>query len=455
MTKISEVIQKIPFSIESIIQGMPEISYVFSKEGKLLTWNKNMEIIFGYSNDELHHKFVSEFIYEADKERVVKKFMEILSDGDDTDKERTIEYRITTKSGKIIPILALRSLIVVDNEEYIMGIAIDISKLKNNKEKLDAHIAEIINYKNQLQVYYRKIEEMNQAEIQLKEKLFLNAKNFNNKLINSLPGIFYLYEKIDDKFFLKKWNHNYTTDLGYPEDEILNMQPHQFFSKDEYIKVEKAIMQIFVSGSTKIEAYTSHKDGSQIPYYYEGYFLEDKGKTYFMGVGIDVSDMYELKEQQKRDEEEKQKTKEILDRSEKELLITAIQIGTTNKTITNAVKDINEIIKKQKDPENCRGLVTVSNNLKAQINNQNNWKIFKIRFTKVHQHFFNNLETKHPTLSTSELKYCAFLRIRLSSTQIAYVRNVSGDAIKKTRYRIRKKLDLSPKESLESYIANF
>ena len=74
MPQKSKNIQKVPFSIDVIIQGMPEISYVFSKEGRLLTWNKNMEIIIGYSKDELLNKFVSELVHEDDKERIVKKF---------------------------------------------------------------------------------------------------------------------------------------------------------------------------------------------------------------------------------------------------------------------------------------------------------------------------------------------------------------------------------------------
>ncbi|RLD58634.1 MAG: hypothetical protein DRJ05_07690, partial [Bacteroidetes bacterium] len=73
-------IPKIPFSLEKIIKGMPEHAYVFSKEGKLLTWNKNVEILSGYQEDEMNNKFVSEFIYEPDKERVVKKFMEHLAE---------------------------------------------------------------------------------------------------------------------------------------------------------------------------------------------------------------------------------------------------------------------------------------------------------------------------------------------------------------------------------------
>ena len=447
---MTENIQKVPFSVEKIIQGMPEISYVFSKEGKLLTWNKNMEIIFGYSNEELHHKFVSEFIYEADKERVVKNFARILSKDDD--KERTIEYRIKTKSGEVIPILALRSPIVVDGERYIIGIAINISKLKKNKGKLKAHVDEIIHLKNQLSDYYHNIEKMNQTEIELKDKLFLNAKNFNNKLIDNLPGIFYLYEMVDDKFFLKKWNKNYSTDLGYPDDEVLNMQPHQFFSKEEYKKAEKAISQIFSTGSTQVEIYTTHKNGKQIPYYYQGYQFEDNGKIFFMGVGIDISSRYLL-------EKEKQKTKEIIETKQKELIVSVLEISKTNKIIKHIFKKIDDLLVKQSENKSVTKLYSdltqIRKELEVKISNPDNWEIFKLRFAEIHIDFFSNLKIKHPNLTKTELKYSAYLKIHLSSARIMSILNVSKEAIKKTRYRIRKKLDLSPKDSLEDYIAKF
>jgi len=457
MSKTIENIPKVPFSIETIIQGMPENAYVFSNEGKLLTWNKNLEITTGFSKDEMKNKFVSEFIYEPDKERVVKKFMEILAEADDN--ERAIEYSIQTKSGKIIPILAFRSLVIIEGKEYIIGIATDISNLKNDEDKLNTHIAEILYFKNQLQGYYSKIEKMNQAEIQLKEKIFLNAKNFNNKLINNLPGIFYLYEKIDNKFFLKKWNKNYTTDLGYPDDEILNMQPDQFFTKKEFKKAEKAIQQIFTTGSTQVEIYTTHKNGKQIPYFYQGYHFEDKGKTYFMGVGIDISSRYALEKEKKQQQIEKQKAKEILDENKRELIATALQISKTGKIIKNTLKHIDILLKKQSeiDPktEICNDLINIRNELNFQISQQNNWEVFKLRFTKVHKGFFNNLKKEHPTLTRSELKFSAYLRIHLSSSEISTVLNVTNEAIKKTRYRIRKKLNLSPKDSLEDYITKF
>ncbi len=448
-------IPEVPFSLDKIVKGMPECAYVFSKEGKLLTWNKNVEILSEYSADELKNIFVSELIYKDDKERVVKKFMEMLAEGDD--KERLIEYRVQIKSGKIIQVIAMRSLLVVDGNKYMVGILIDISKIKNNKEKLNTHIAEINHVKTQLQDYYHNIEKLNQAKIQLKDRLFFNAKEFSNKLINSLPGIFYVYEKVSGKFFLKRWNKNLESNLGYSEEELLNMQPNQFFTKEDYIKVGQAIMQIFTTGVAQVKAPIIHKDGRKIPYFYQAYIFEDKGKKYFMGVGMDMSVQDALERKHQRQEREKRKAQKILDENKRELVATALDISRTNKTIEYSIERIDNILLNYTESETdiCSSLIHVKNDLKLQIKGQDNWEIFKLRFTEVHKDFFGRLKINYPTLTKSELKFCAYLRINLNSSQISSVLNISNEGIKKTRYRIRKKLNLMRKSSLEDYIAKF
>jgi len=446
-------IPKVPFSLEKIIKGMPHHSYVFSEEGKLLIWNENVKNLTGYSEDELTNKFVSEFIYRPDKERVIGKFMELLAEGDN--REQVIEYRLQIKSGKVIPVIAMRSLLVVDGNKYMVGILIDVSNITNNKEKLNARIAEINHVKNQLQNHYRKIEQLNQAKIELKEKLFINAKDFSNKLINSLPGIFYAYEKVGEKFFLKRWNDRLVTDLGYSAEELENMQPYQFFNKKVYKEVKKAIMQIFTTGTTQIKASMVFKNGSEVPYLFEAYRFEDKGNLYFIGVGLDISMQHRLEEKQIQHLIEKRKAKKILDANKRELIATALQVSKTNNTIRYTVDRINELLKKHIKTEISSDLNVIRKDLKLQSAEQDNWEIFKIMFTDVHKDFFNKLKTKHPALSKSELKFCAYLRIHLSSSQISSVLNVTNEAIKKNRYRIRKKLNLTPQSSLEDYISKF
>ena len=448
-------IPEVPFSLEKIIKGMPECAYVFSNDGKLLAWNKSVEILSEYSADELKNIFVSELIYKDDMERVVEKFVEILTGGDD--KERLIEYRIQVKSGKVIPVIAIRSLLVVDGNKYLVGILIDISKIKNDKEKLNTQIAEINLVKKQLQDYYHGIEKLNQAEIELKDRLFFNAKEFSNKLINSLPGIFYVYEKVGDKFFLKRWNKNLESNLGYSGKELLNMQPYQFFTKKDYVKVEQAIMEIFTNGTTQIKAPIIYKDGRQVPYFYQAYIFEDKGKLFFMGVGLDMSIQDALERKHQRQEREKRKAQKILDENKRELVATALEISRTSKTIEYALSRIDDILENHTESgtEICNNLILVKNDLKLQIKGQDNWEIFKLRFTEVHKDFFGRLKINYPSLTKSELKFCAYLRINLTSSQISSVLNISNEGIKKTRYRIRKKLNLMRNSSLEDYIAKF
>ena len=444
---------KAPFSLEKIIKGMPEQAYVLSTEGRLLTWNKNVEIISGYSSDELKNKFVGEFVNNEDKAQVADNLTELLAN--ENNEKIVVEYNLQTKSGKSIPVIVLRSLLVVNNKRYVAGIIIDISKLKNNKEKLDNYIAELTQVKNQLQNHYRKIEELSQSEIELKNRLHFNTEAFNSKLINNMPGLFYAYEKVGEKFFLKKWNKNYTIDLGYSDEELLNKEAHQFFTKKEYEKVRVGVAEVFTTGKAQVEYYTLHKSGKQVPYFYEAYPFEDKGRQYFIGIGIDISDRYALEQKQKRQEVEKQKAKEVLEAKERELVATALHISKTSKIIRYTLKRIDELLKKQTETEICNDLIRIKKDLELQNVEQDNWEIFKLRFTLVHKDFFDKLKEKHPSLTKTELKFSAYLRIHLDSSQISSALHVSNEAIKKTRYRIRKKLGLSPKDSLEDYISRF
>ena len=111
--------------------------------------------------------------------------------------------------------------------------------------------------------------------------------------------------------------------------------------------------------------------------------------------------------------------------------------------------------KKISGSEISQDLYVLEKIIKLKARRQDNWEIFKLRFKEVHKDFFNKLKEKHPELSESELKFCSYLRIRLSSSQISFALNVSSEAIRKTRHRTRKKINISPEDSLEDYILTF
>lgn len=80
------------------------------------------------------------------------------------------------------------------------------------------------------------------------------------------------------------------------------------------------------------------------------------------------------------------------------------------------------------------------------------WHDFERRFLEVHTSFYDNLLVLAPTLSPSELRICALLKLNLTTKEIAEIANRSTGTIDNTRARIRKKLKLSDETSLTNYI---
>ena len=131
---------------ETIVQGMPEIAYVFDNEGRLLFWNKNVENRLGYTKEELFHKNILEFIAQEDRELVLNIFNGILY----KDIEKPAEYHMVSKSGEKIPYIGSGTLTLISGKQYVIGQAINISKLKNIEKDLKQKIIKINHLKDLL-----------------------------------------------------------------------------------------------------------------------------------------------------------------------------------------------------------------------------------------------------------------------------------------------------------------
>ena len=155
MTKLKKYFPEIPFLGETILHSMPEFAYVFNKQDELVLWNKNLELILGYSADELYKKNVYEFMEESTRDINSEAINRIFTDKE----EQSLEQNILTKSGKKIPVIDTANYANIDGEEYLIGMAIDISKLRETEEKLRFAIVELQDLKDQLQsenIYLRK-----------------------------------------------------------------------------------------------------------------------------------------------------------------------------------------------------------------------------------------------------------------------------------------------------------
>jgi DNA-binding CsgD family transcriptional regulator len=303
---------------------------------------------------------------------------------------------------------------------------------------------------------------MTNTENNTKKDSLFESTDFNKKIIDSLPGIFYLYHVTNEGIFLKRWNKKFVTELGYSDQELWNTSASVFCTKKEFIRIEKAIREILVKGWNDIHSTLITKAGMSIPYYYQGYALYIDGETYFMGVGINMSEQHELKK--KLTQSEKQQLKEILEKKKiddllqekKRELLTHVVSETHNlQNIREARKKINKLLTKHSETGVCDDLKEIDKILTQNISKNKQWEIFKLRFKEIHPEFFIKLKEKHPNLTSSELKFCAYLRMHLSSSQMLTTLNISKEGVRKTRYRIRKKMGLDLKDILEDYISKF
>ncbi|MBQ3738227.1 MAG: hypothetical protein II862_04465 [Bacteroidales bacterium] len=83
-------------------------------------------------------------------------------------------------------------------------------------------------------------------------------------------------------------------------------------------------------------------------------------------------------------------------------------------------------------------------------------KDFDYYFVQVHPSFYNNLKNDFPSLTTNDLRLCAFIKAKLSTKEIAELNNMSADSVKNSRSRLRKKMGLTdPSDSLDSLISKY
>jgi DNA-binding CsgD family transcriptional regulator len=83
---------------------------------------------------------------------------------------------------------------------------------------------------------------------------------------------------------------------------------------------------------------------------------------------------------------------------------------------------------------------------------EDDWDSFAQNFDAVHNEFLSRLKAKHPNLSPSDLKLCAYLKLNLTTKEIAPLLNISVRGVEISRYRLRKKLDLANDVNLNDFM---
>jgi PAS domain S-box-containing protein len=128
-----------------------------------------------------------------------------------------------------------------------------------------------------------------------------NEQLFSEKVLDSLPGIFYLY---DEKGILIRWNKAHETVSGYSSEELPKIGIFDWFSSSDKPRVKRAVQGILRKGEKRdVEAGLLIKNGQSIPHYFTGVRMVVRGHKYLLGVGTDITTLKKTERLLKKSEE--------------------------------------------------------------------------------------------------------------------------------------------------------
>lgn len=157
----------------------------------------------------------------------------------------------------------------------------------------------------------------------------------------------------------------------------------------------------------------------------------------------------EIKELEKEQELMKMKNEKLqqeFENKNRELAASTMNLIKKNELLSMIKDDLKKTIEEGK---NIKSVITTIN---KNINEDDTWDMFKEAFNNADKDFLKKIKGIHPALTPNDLRLCAYLRLNLSSKEIAPLLNISVRSVEIKRYRLRKKMELPHELSLVEYI---
>jgi ligand-binding sensor domain-containing protein/DNA-binding CsgD family transcriptional regulator len=140
----------------------------------------------------------------------------------------------------------------------------------------------------------------------------------------------------------------------------------------------------------------------------------------------------------------------------KELANATLHLIQKNKTLTYLRDDLGKLMKVlPSDRPEKQNINSLLKKINKDIRNEKSWELFNNYFDEVHQDFIERLRQEYTDLTPKELRLCAYLRMNISTKEIAPLMNISVRGVEISRYRLRKKLKLDYNINLTDFIISF
>jgi AraC family chitin signaling transcriptional activator len=161
--------------------------------------------------------------------------------------------------------------------------------------------------------------------------------------------------------------------------------------------------------------------------------------------------LLELKELESAQEIMKIKNEQLsltVDKKNKELAVSTMNLIKK----TELLNIIKEDLKSSTEDSSNRSIKSIISTITRNVKEEDTWNVFKEAFDNADKDFIKKVKELHPSLTPNDLRLCAYLRLNLSSKEIAPLINISVRSVEIKRYRLRKKMYLTHEQGLVEYV---
>ena len=260
-----------------------------------------------------------------------------------------------------------------------------------------------------------------------------------------LPDIsgFEVYKKLKKEDALRNTPFLFITSLADRESYRTGME----LGADDFITKPFTVKEITSAINTRLEKYNTMQLEASLTN------IEKKLESRLKSLR---SLMERQKDHLKEISDEKEELKSKYNTLKLELLNEVTKSVETKNTLLIIKKQVEGKIKEYR---NSRDLQILFKDILIKIdrisNKKNNLLIFQLRFNIIHPEFLSRILRHFHDLSQIELTLLCTIALNLNSTQVAALLNISPDSVRKSRYRLRKKLNLGPHDSLINFVHRY
>ena len=142
-----------------------------------------------------------------------------------------------------------------------------------------------------------------------------------------------------------------------------------------------------------------------------------------------------------------------LEGQKRELTLGALSLSRNLEFINSLINELSKLSGFVTD-----GGIRPLNNIVKKLDRQqsnSSWKEFEKRFSEIHSNFYSRLLEEYPTLTQSEVKLCAFLKLGMNTKEICSITFQSVRAVEASRLRLRKKLNIASCDNLSMFLQKY